>query len=146
VKALKVLLLLIGLSISSASAEVSRQTPRGKLKIHERVLYLNDEMVLPKIEGDLSLTIERNFAYKGGNAILLANNSGGTACPSLYKWLLVLPDSILQTPEFGTCSDLHKVFSSKGKLVVRLPSFVESRDVIFVFDGKRLTEDGQEVR
>ena len=143
---LKVFIFIIGFSAHSYAAEVSGHTPRGKLKIHERVLYLNGAMVLPKIEGDWSLTIEKNIAYRSGNAILLSNNSGGTACPSLYKWLLVLPNSILQTPEFGTCSDLHKVFLSKGKLVVQLPSFVESRDVIFVFDGKRLTEDGQEVR
>jgi hypothetical protein len=143
---LKIFIFIIGFSAHSYASEVSGETIRGKLTVRERVLFLNDEMVLPKIEGDMSLRIKKNIAYKSGNAILLSNNSGGTACPSLYKWLMVLPDSILQTPEFGTCSDLHKVFSSKGKLVVRLPSFVESRDVIFVFDGKRLTEDGQEVR
>ncbi len=143
---LKIFIFIIGFSAHSYAAEVSGKTIRGKLTVRERVLFLNGEMILPKIEGDSSLSIQRNLAYKGGNAILLMNNSGGTACPSGYIWLLVLPNSILHTPEFGTCSDLPEVYIKKGKLIVRLPSFVESRDVIFVFDGKRLTEDGEEVR
>jgi hypothetical protein len=143
---LKIFIFIIVFSTHSYSAEVSGNTIRGKLSIRERVLFLNGEMILPKIEGDLSLSIERNLAYKGGNAILLMNNSGGTACPSGYIWLLVLPNSISQTPEFGTCSDLPEVFLKKGKLIVRLPSFVESRYVVYIFDGKRITEDGQELR
>ena len=143
---LKIFIFIIGFSAHSYASEVSGETIRGKLTVRERVLFLNDEMVLPKIEGDMSLRIKKNIAYKSGNAILLMNNSGGTACPSGYIWLLVLPNSISQTPEFGTCSDLPEVYIKKGKLIVRLPSFVESRYVVYIFDGKRITEDGQELR
>jgi hypothetical protein len=144
-KSLNILIFMIGFSTLSFATEVSNNTIRGKLSVRERILFVNGEMILPKIEGDLSLSIRTNLTYKGGNAVLLMNSSGGTACPAVFRWLLVLPNSISQTPEFGTCSDLPRVLLKSGKLIVRLPSFVESRDTVFVFDGKRLTEDGKDI-
>ena len=128
---------------SSAYAQVTDKTVQGKLSIKENILYLNGKEIKPKIEGDFSLSIEKNVNYKNGNAVLLMNNSGGTACPVQYRWLVVLPDSTKQTPEFGTCSDIPKVTIDGDKLTVIFPKFNSAPKATIVFDGNSITENGK---
>jgi hypothetical protein len=130
----------------SAFGEVSERTPQGRLSIEDNVLFLNGKEVKPKIEGDFSLSIEQNLAYKNGNAILLMNNSGGTACPVQYRWVIVTPDSIKQTPQFGSCSDLPKVTVDGDRLTVAFPRYRSAPKSTVVYDGVTITDNGKALK
>jgi hypothetical protein len=132
--------------IMPALGEPSRATPQGTLAIKGNVLFLNGKEVKPKIEGDFSLSIEFNQAFKNGNAILTMNNSGGTACPVQYRWLLVTQNDIKQTAEFGTCSDLAKPKINGEKIYITLPNYSDSKKSTYIFDGSNLTENGKQLR
>jgi hypothetical protein len=130
----------------SVFAEESESTIQGKLSIKENVLFLNEKEIQPKVQGDFSLSFARNLAYKNGNAVLLLNNSGGTACPVQYRWVILTPKSIKQTPEFGSCSDLPKVIIKNKKLIVILPDFKSAPKSVVIYDGGKITENGKQLK
>lgn len=78
---------------------------------------------LYKGEG-FSLSFEAIFSLGDEDAILVMENSGGTACPALYFFVLIGEDGNARTlKQFGTCSDLD-VSKQEGSVVsVSLPGF-----------------------
>lgn len=120
--------------------EDAYQTVGGKITIVDKALRINGADLNPKIEGDFSLSVERNIKFKEGNAILLFNNTGGTNCPGVYRWVMIEKDNISFTNEFGTCSDMPEIQISKSKLTVILKKLRESGQVTYEFDGTMLTE------
>ena len=137
----------------SAFGEVSDKTVQGKVTIKNNVVFLNGKEVVPKIkggevavEGSDALSIEENLKYKNGNAVLIMDFSRGTSCPAKYRWLIVMPDSTTQTPEFGSCSDLPKVSITGDKLTVMFPRFNSAPKSTVVFDGVSLTENGKPLK
>ena len=127
-------------------AQVNNETIQGTLAIKDNVLYLNNRVIDPKIEGSFFLIIKENFTYKDGNAILLMNGSGGTACPALYRLVILAPNYIKQTPEFGNCSDLPKVTIEDNKLKLAFPNFKSAKKSIYLYDGNELTENGRQLK
>lgn len=140
------IILLASVSCNLTFAQAINKTVQGNLLIKDNILFLAEKEIKPKIEGDFSLSIEKNISYKNGNAILLMNNSGGTACPVQYRWLLIFPDSIRQTPEFGSCSDLPKITTDGDRLVVSFPKYNSSPKSTVIFDGIKLTENGKTLK
>lgn len=116
------------------------QTVRGEISISNNILFLNNEQLEPKIEGDFSLSVERNIKFKNGNAILLFNNSGGSACPGRYRWLLVEKKYIIQTKQFGNCSDLIDVDASSNKITIKFQPFRPGDNLTVEFDGEKVME------
>ena len=57
------------------------------------------------IQGNAALHIVAHFELEGQDIVLL-QDTGGTACPALYRFATLTPQGIAVTPEFGTCSDL----------------------------------------
>jgi hypothetical protein len=141
-----IIVIAILLQACSLFAQVNNETIKGVLAIKDNILYLNDRVVYPKIEGDFSLTIKENLTYKDGNAILLMNSSGGTACPALYRLIMLTPSFINQTPEFGNCSDLPKVSTEGGKLKVTFQKFKSSEKLIYIYDGNELIENRNKLK
>ncbi len=140
-----IIVIAILLRAFSLFAQVNNETIKGVLAIKDNILYLNDRVVYPKIEGDFSLTIKENFTYKDGTAILLMNSSGGTACPALYRLIMLYPSYIKQTPEFGNCSDLPKVAIEGSKLKLTFPMFKSAQKSIYIYDGNQLIENGRQL-
>jgi hypothetical protein len=136
-----IIVIAILLQATSLFAQVNSETIKGALAIKDNILYLNDRAVYPKIEGGFSLTIKENITYKDGNAILLMNSSGGTACPALYRFIMLTPSYIKQTPEFGNCSDLPKVSTEGEKLKLTFRKFKSSEKLIYIYDGNELIEN-----
>lgn len=58
------------------------------------------------VQGNAALHIVAHFELEQGQDIVLLQDTGGTACPALYRFATLTPQGIAVTPEFGTCSDL----------------------------------------
>lgn len=132
-------------------------TPFGKLSVSDdKVLQLNGKPAIPHVEGNNSLGFVAQVALKNHRAVLVQNN-GGTACPATYRWVIVSDGSYTVSPEFGSCSDLAKVSTASGALVVTMPGFAGDSEptderkrvartrMTYVYDGKNLTENGKPV-
>lgn len=57
------------------------------------------------VQGNAALHIVAHFELEGQDIVLL-QDTGGTACPALYRFATLTPQGIAVTREFGTCSDL----------------------------------------
>jgi hypothetical protein len=60
------------------------------------------------VQGNAALHIVAHFELEGQDIVLL-QDTGGTACPALYRFATLTPQGIAVTREFGTCSDLATV-------------------------------------
>lgn len=60
------------------------------------------------VQGNAALHVVAHFEQEGQDIVLL-QDSGGTACPALYRFATLTPQGITVTREFGTCSDLATV-------------------------------------
>lgn len=60
------------------------------------------------VQGNAALHVVAHFEQEGQDIVLL-QDSGGTACPALYRFATLTPQGITVTREFGTCSDLAAV-------------------------------------
>ncbi|TDY25987.1 hypothetical protein B0G81_6484 [Paraburkholderia sp. BL6665CI2N2] len=144
----------------SANREAIKRadTPFGKLSANDNnVLLLDGKPVSPRIQANNSLSFAAQVALKNHRAVLIQNN-GGTACPALYHWIILSEGSYVVSPEFGSCSDLPKVSTVSGRLIVTMPDFVgdaaseaerkrvAKRTKKYVYDGRVVTENGKPVR
>jgi hypothetical protein len=109
--------------------------------------------------GSGSFSVVRHVSSWGQGELLLVQNTGGSACPALYRWIEVSQRGVRASPEFGTCSDLAYPFleeSPEGQpqAVVRMVEHVGPLGtealrrkagrtrVEFVFSGGQLTQNG----
>lgn len=60
------------------------------------------------VQGNAALHVVAQFEQEEKDIVLL-QDSGGTACPALYRFATLTPQGITVTREFGTCSDLATV-------------------------------------
>ncbi|MCL4665527.1 hypothetical protein [Burkholderia pseudomallei] len=143
--------------VSETGGDSVAETPYGKLSTNNsNVLLLDGKPVSPQIQGSNSLSFVAQVALKSRRAVFVQDN-GGTACPALYHWVILSEGSYMVSPEFGSCSDLPKVSTESGKLIVTMPDFVgdfaseaekkrvAKRTKKYVYDGKMLTENGKPV-
>lgn len=61
------------------------------------------------VQGNSALQVVAHFELDGGQDIVLLQDTGGTACPALYRFATLTPQGIAVTQTFGTCSDLAAV-------------------------------------
>ena len=57
------------------------------------------------VQGNAALHIVAHFESEDRDTVLL-QDTGGTACPALYRFATLTPQGIAVTPAFGTCSDI----------------------------------------
>ena len=79
--------------------------------------------------------------YKGGGRtyVLIAEQSGGSACPSLYQAIDLSGGTPVASPRFGNCSDVPRVGVVGGALQVSVPAFRAAPDATYVFRDGRLS-------
>ncbi len=78
--------------------------------------------------------------YQGGGKtyVVVAEQSGGTACPSMYQALDLTDGTSVISPQFGNCSDVPRVSITNGELRVSVPAFRAAPAAMFVFGDGRL--------
>lgn len=72
------------------------------------------------VQGNAALHIVAHFELEGQDIVLL-QDTGGTACPALYRFASLTPQGIAVTPEFGTCSNIATVATGEGHSGLREP-------------------------
>ena len=79
--------------------------------------------------------------HQGGDRIyvLIAEQSGGNACPSLYQAVDLSRDAPVASPRFGNCSDVPRVDVVGGALRVSVPAFRAAPAATYVFRDGRLS-------
>lgn len=60
------------------------------------------------VQGNSALHVVAHFELEKQDIVLL-QDTGGAACPALYRFATLTPQGIAVTPDFGTCSDIAAV-------------------------------------
>lgn len=78
--------------------------------------------------------------HQGGNRtyVLIAEQSGGNACASLYQAIDLSGDAPVVSSRFGNCSDVPKISVGGGALQVSVPAFRAAPAATYVFRDGRL--------
>lgn len=143
--------------LNSRPKDDSMVTPLGKLKISEdKVLLLDGKPIKPRVQGNVLLDVSKQFSFRKNQAFLI-EDIGGTACPAVYRWIIVSSQGYVVSPSFGTCSDLIETSVDGEKLLAVMPGFVGPFEPVskhkkavkqkftYLYDGKLLTENGNPV-
>lgn len=130
----------------------------GLLQIDsENMLLYNNRPLNPEIQGNSRLITNETFQI-GNKDIVLIQDVGGTACPSLFYFVSISINGIEATPPFGTCSDLIKTKQIAETISVRMAGFqgpfepeeakrkAAKEIYVFTFKNGVLTENGKIVR
>lgn len=146
------------MTVGESGDDQTADTPFGKLSSsQDNVLLLDGKPVNPRVNGNDSLSFIAQVALKNRRAVLVQNN-GGTACPAIYRWVIVSDGGYTVSPGFGSCSDLVKVSTAADSLIVTMPGFAgpfEAPDeqkstarkrMQYVYDGKTVTENGKPIK
>ncbi len=119
----------------SASLPASLTTVAGKLDIGKQKVkkqWGEDEVPVIKLngntiyigEGGFSLHFEKFFDFGSYQAVLVADNTGGTACPVSYVFITLHSNkSSSVTKSLGNCSDIPKIQQQGKKVTLSFPSF-----------------------
>lgn len=119
-------------------------TPFGKISIVDgKELLFNGKKLNPPVTGGFSLDVEWKSDLKDGYAFLVMNNLGGTACPALYRFVILNSSGYKVSNEFGTCSDLAKPFIRDNLPSVAMPELRTGGQKTYTFDGASIKEVSQ---
>lgn len=81
----------------------------------------------------------RSVHEGGGRAyVLVEEQSGGTACPSMFQAVDLSAATPAVSPQFGNCSDLPRVSVVNGTLRLAVPAFRAASAKVYLFKGGRL--------
>ena len=99
---------------------------------------LVDGRVLATDEQDDRVVIQGVHEGGGRTYVLVKEQSGGNACPSMFQAIDLSGANPTISPQFGNCSDLPRVSVANGALRVAVPAFRAARAATFVFRDGRL--------
>lgn len=85
------------------------------------------------------VAIQSGYEGAGRAYVLLAEASGGTACPSMYQAIDLSGSVPLVSAQFGNCSDVFRASVFSGALRVAFPHFRAARPATYVFRDGRLS-------
>ena len=123
------------------------------------MLLFKGKPVSPAIEGNNGLNIVAYYEMAQSDVLLL-QDTGGTACPALFRFISVSATGLRATPEFGTCSDIiYPTMDAKTATVTiaangfRGPFEPEAEKqkaymtkTVFRFANGRVTENGKLIK
>ncbi|MDZ4202513.1 MAG: hypothetical protein U1C96_10250 [Gallionella sp.] len=117
----------------AAGEKVSNDASIKTLTLDGKTVYENEEAYF--------LSIEKAFSGLDKTVVLVSIGSGGSACPALYRFVLVRKNGAVEvTDEFGTCSDLLTVSINQGEISVSLPDMGGRGNEIWKFAGDKLVK------
>ena len=98
-----------------------------------------DGRVLATDTEDDRVAIQDVYQGSGRTYVLIAEQSGGTACPSLYQAIDLSGPLPAISPQIGNCSDIPRVSVVSGTLRVTAPAFRAAPAATFAFRDGRLS-------
>lgn len=100
---------------------------------------LVDGRVLATDRDDDRVVIRSTHEGNGRTYVLIEEQSGGNACPSMFQAVDLSGGALMISPRFGNCSDVPQVSVSNGALRVSVPAFRAAPAATFVFRNGRLS-------
>lgn len=101
-----------------------------------------DGQVLATDADDDRVAIQGVYQGGGRTYVLLEEQSGGNACPSMYQAIDLGGGAPTISPQFGNCSDLPRASVGNGALRISVPAFRAAPAVSYAFRAGRLTRLG----
>jgi hypothetical protein len=89
----------------------------------EGQLFFKGKPLHPDVRGNSALYVHHTFHLGGADAVLF-EDSGGTACPTLWYFVSVSPSGAASTHAFGSCGDLLGTTQNGQTIVVRTMGFL----------------------
>ena len=133
----------VAIPIRNAAAVTDQRVVRGRTVQVANVGFahqiLVDGRVLATDEQDDRVVIQGVHEGGGRTYVLVEEQSGGNACPSLFQAVDLSGATPVISPQFGNCSDLPRVSVANGALRVSVPAFRAAPAATFVFRNGRLT-------
>jgi hypothetical protein len=127
----------------------------GSLTVNDdKALSFKGRQFTPPIIGNNSLSLNDPIQI-GETDVVLVQDNGGTACPSLYYFVTVSRSGAKATKAFGTCADVTSMKKVGDSIRVVMPGFrgpFEPESVqlranrqrhVFVFRAGVITENGK---
>lgn len=148
----KIILTLAVLAVSmSAYAKDVTKLSNSEVTIEELKVSIkttNGKVVkIPVSDENMSVSIDKKFTTSEGDVILLAESTGGNACPATYIFVKINKSGqVNYTPSFGTCSDLIKVNQQGTNFVITMPNMNAKGTTKYLFNGITITENGKAVK
>ena len=100
---------------------------------------LVDGRVLATDRDDDRVKVRSTHEGNGWTYVLIEEQSGGNACPSMFQAIDLSGGAAMISPRFGNCSDVPQVSVSSGALRVSVPAFHAAPATTFVFRDGRLS-------
>ena len=91
----------------AATATPAQERPQPALTVQAPPAPASDGTA-EVVQGNNALHLVAHFELPDRDIVLL-QNTGGTACPALYRFATLTQQGIAVTPEFGTCSDIASI-------------------------------------
>ncbi len=91
----------------------SVDTRFGPVTIDRNTLMFRGRPVVPSVQGEMSLGLDQVIQVGSYDAVIVRNNLGGNACPTMFYVVSVTGQGAKASPAFGTCSEAADV-SRKG--------------------------------
>ena len=151
----------VGMDTAVFGYDKQTKTRFGLVSVREesKLLMFKGKPVTPAIEGNNALDIVAHYEI-GPSDVLLLQNTGGTGCPALFRFITVSAAGGRATPEFGSCSDIiYPTFDSKtGMVTVAMNGFrgpfnteAEKRKAymsktVFRFANGQVIENGKQAK
>jgi len=135
------------LSITPAAATDAVQDQRAVGRHTVRVvaaqggqrIVVDGRVVATDVQNDRVL-IQGVHQGGGRTYVLITEQSGGSACPSLYQAIDLSRDTPVVSPRFGNCSDVPKIAVVGGALRVSVPAFRAAPAATYVFQDGHLNQ------
>lgn len=118
--------------VAGRTVQIVRAGGGHQIVVDGRVIISDNE--------DDRVLIHGVYQGSGRVYVLIAEQSGGTACPSMYQALDLSASAVAASPQFGICSDIPRVSLNGGTLRVSIPAFRAAPAATVVFRDGRLTE------
>ncbi len=92
------------------------------LTVKDGLLVFNGQPTVPRVEADQELIVSKLASGTDGQ-LYLVRNSGGTACPMLFRVAEEVGSAIRISDEFGTCSDEIRVSAAGEGVQISMPGY-----------------------
>lgn len=92
------------------------------LTVKDGLLLFNGKPTAPRIEADQELSVSK-LANDTDGQLYLVRNSGGTACPMLFRVAEEVGSAVRISDEFGTCSDEVSVSVAGETVQISMPGY-----------------------
>ena len=139
----------VGMETAVFGYEKKAKTRYGMVSVREddNLLLFKGKPVIPAIEGNSGLSIVADFQV-GQSDVLLLQDTGGSACPAMFRFITVNASGLRASPEFGTCSDIiyPSMDAKSGAITVAMIGSKAMTKTVFQYSNGQVMLNGKIVR